>query len=332
VRDESGAPVTSQLSADGADLLFLVSAPPRSAQTYYACTGDAPPVPTELAITPDAVGSGHGRITVGNRALEVVLDEQAGGVATSLRSLATNHDYGVGSFGAAYGTWNRPTLDKPSLGGESLFIDTERHPQTGVPARLTLVESGPLRAVVRVEWRDAVIAATQEYTVSSGSPWVRIASTVQPLRALKPNEELTVLDGRLRRNRLTKIFPNFVGIDAEFEQERVHHGYRMTHFVPEYLTCLTPNDFPESVSFVLLQHDGVDAIRQGFWPAERGKFGKCETAWIELLSHSTTGASSLVDILLHPGHQPVAAAHLNAQRNGPLVIVPEGFAFEEDQP
>ncbi|MBM3498059.1 MAG: hypothetical protein FJX74_05250 [Armatimonadetes bacterium] len=332
VRDESGAPVTSQQSADGAELLFPVSVVPRAARTYYACVGEGPPVPTELAITPEAVGSGHGRITVGNRTLEIVLDEQAGGVATSLRSLATNHDYGAGSFGAAYGTWNRATLDQPTMGGEALFAGTERQAQTGTPARLTLVETGPLRAVVRAEWRDHAIAAIQEYTVNSGSPWVRIASTVAPLRALAPNEELTVLDGRLKRAGLTKIFPNFVGIDTEFGKEHLHHGYRMTHFVPEYFTCMRPGDFPESVSFVLLEHSGVDAIRQGFWPAERGKAGPCELAWVELLSHGDAGASSLVDVLIHPGHQPIAAAHLNEQQHGPLVLVPKGFVFEEATP
>jgi len=173
-----------------------------------------------------------------------------------------------------------------------------------------------------------VLTATQTYTVNSRSPWVRIASSVQPLRPLKPNEEITVLDGKLKRANLTKIFPNFVGIDSEFAKENPHHGYRMTHFVPDYFTCMTPPAFPESVSFVLLDRSGIDAIRQGFWPAERGKPGKCELAWIELLSHNSTGASSLVDVLIHRGHQPVAAAHLQAEKHGPLVIVPEGFTFE----
>jgi hypothetical protein len=330
VRDEAGSPVTSQMSADGSELLFLADVGARAARTYYACSGEAAPVPTELAITPAAIGSGHGRITMGNQALELVLDEQSGGVATSLRSLATNSEYGARSFGAAYGTWNHATLDKPAIGGDALFEGTEHHSQTEAPAKLTLLESGPVRAVVRAEWRGEVLTATQTYTVASKSPWVRIVSSVQPLRPLKPNEEITVLDGKLKRANLTKIFPNFVGIDNEFAKEHQHFGYRMTHFVPDYFTCMTPPSFPESVSFVLLDRSGIDAIRQGFWPAERGKPGKCEHAWIELLSHSNTAASSLVDVLLHQGHQPVAAAHLQAEKHGPLVIVPEGFAFEEE--
>lgn len=332
VRDEAGTQVPSQMSADAKELLFIADLGPRSARTYYACVGETPRVPTELAATPEALGSGHGRITIGNQALEMVLDEQAGGTVTSLRSLATNTDYGAQSFGAAYGTWNRASIDKPAIGGAELFAGTERHSQSETPGKLTLVEAGPVRAVVRVDWRDATLSASQVYSVNAASPWVRVRSSVSLSRPLRHTEEVTVLDARLRRAQLTKIFPNFAGIPNEFGNVHPHHGYRMTHLVPDYFTCMTPNDFPESVSLVLLEHAGIDTVRQGFWPGKRGEPGLCEYAWVELLSHSSSGASCKADILIHKGHQPVAAAHLDSQRNGLLVIIPEKFVFEEEEP
>ena len=44
------------MSADGTELLFLADLTARSARTYYACVGETPPVPTELAISPEALG------------------------------------------------------------------------------------------------------------------------------------------------------------------------------------------------------------------------------------------------------------------------------------
>jgi hypothetical protein len=182
---------------------------------------------------------------------------------------------------------------------------------------------------VKVEARTNALAASQVYTVGSRSQAVRIASEASVLRSPKPDEQLIALDARLRRGALTKIYPNFVGMAEEFGNQQLHFGYRFTHFIPEYFTCMKPGDFPESVSLVLLEHQGLSGIRQGFWPAERGRRGACEFAWIELLAQGNAPVSSVVDVLLHKGHQPIAAAHLASERNGPLVIVPGGFAFEE---
>ncbi|MGQ9730892.1 MAG: hypothetical protein ACUVX8_06400, partial [Candidatus Zipacnadales bacterium] len=329
VRDAVGAPVASQTSADGRALLFLAKVEPYAAQTYYVCLGEAPEVRTELAITSEALGSGHGKITIGNEALELVFDEQAGGTVASFRSLATNAQYGANSFGITYGTWNRmPRLDSPVMRTPDFLGDGVRHAQTESPAKLTLVEGGPVRAIVRADWCDGTVTASQTYEVTSKAQWVRIRSSATLSHNLGRSEELVLLDGRLKRTNLTKIFPNFVGINTTFEEEYLHHGWRMADYVPEYFTCMKPNDFPESVSFVLLQRDGIDAARQGFWPAQRGTAGPCEYAWVELISYKQT-ASAVVDVLVHKGHQPVAAAHLNDYRNPPLVIVPARFVWEE---
>jgi len=329
VRDEAGQAAASQVTANQVDLLLVANVGALEGRTYYACLGEAPTVPTELAVTSQALGSGHGRVTIGNQALELVLDEQAGATATSFRSLATNTEYGAQSFGAAYGTWGRYNPLSPATTSVQLLQGLERRSQYESPGKLTLVESGPVRAIVTAQWQDGKISSTQTYSVLSGAPWVRIGSTATPLGHPPSSEEMILLDGRLRRAALTKIFPNFVGITESFDQSMIQHGWRMAPYVPEYFTCMTPNDFPESISFVLLDHRGIDAVRQGFWPAERGKPGPCAYAWVELISHGAP-ASATVDVLVHRGHQPVAREHLEAQRRPPLVIVPRGFAWKTE--
>jgi hypothetical protein len=329
VRDEKGQGVASQVSADQRELLFLATVGALEGRTYYACLGEAPQTPTELAVTAQALGSGHGRVSLGNQVLELVLDEQAGATATSFRSLATNTEYGAQSFGVAHGTWGHYDPLSPATSAPQLLAGIERHSQAASPGRLALIESGPVRAVVKAEWRDGLVSSAQTYSVFSKAPHVRLASQVTLLRALRPNEEIALLDGRLRRAALTKIFPNFVGINETFSQEMVQHGFRMAPYVPDVFTCLTPDAFKESVSFVLLRHEGLDSIRQGFWPAERGKPGPCAYAWVELLSHGAR-ASATVDLLIHPGHQPIASRHLESQRKPPMVIVPEGFTWAKE--
>jgi len=327
VRDETGKAVASQVSADRSELLFLANAPPRAGRAHFVCVGEAPPAPTELAVTPDALGSGHGSVTVGNQALELVLSEAAGATAVSLRSLATNTDYGAQSFGVAYGTWGTYDPLSPATHTVDLLEGTWRQSQAEKPAKLTLLESGPVRAVVQAESRDGNILATQTYAVWSKAPWVRVQASARPLRKLKKQEELIVLDGRLKRGALTKIFPNFVGINQTFEEDKLQHGWRQVTHIPEYFTAMTPNEFPESVSLVLLEHEGLDSIRQGFWPEQRGEVGPCAYAWIELLSHSGATASTTVDVLIHKGLQTVARDHLEGYRNPPTIIVPEKFSF-----
>ena len=330
VRDAEARAMPSQVSADGAELLFIADVPARGAATYFACIGEAPGTPTELAVTPEALGSGHGKVTIGNQALELVLAEQAGGTATSLRSLRTNAQYGAGSFGAAYGTWGTYDPLSPRVDTTMLLAGTEHHDQTSAPAKLSLVENGPVRAVARCEWRDRSIEASQIYSVNSMSPVVRVETLARFHRKRKANEELIVLDGKLKRAGLTKIFPNYVGINATFGEDKLQHGWRSVSHVPDVFTAMTPNDFPESVSFVLLERDGIDTVRQGFWPAVRGEVGPCEHAWIELMARQQPRASALVDILLHEGHDPVAREHLDTYRNGPLVIVPKRFTLGEE--
>ena len=269
-------------------------------------------------------------MTLGNQALELVLAEAAGGTAVSLRSLATNTDYGTQSFGAAYGNWGTYDPLSPATHTVDLLEGTWRHSQAEKPAKLTLLESGPVRAVVQAEPRDGNIRATQTYAVWSKAPWVRVQASARPLRKLKKQEELIVLDGRLKRAGLTKIFPNFVGINQTFEEDKLQHGWRQVTHIPDYFTAMTPNGFPESVSLVLLEHEGLDSVRQGFWPATRGEVGPCEYAWVELLSHGGAGASATVDVLIHNGHQTVARDHLEGYRDPPTTIVPERFSFEEE--
>jgi len=62
-------------------------------------------------------------------------------------------------------------------------------------------------------------------------------------------------------------------------------------------------------------------IRQGFWPAERPKPGKCEIAQIELLADPATGGDVEAYVLVHQRHQIVAKRFLADLRIPPKVDV-----------
>jgi len=322
--------VPSQLSADGTELLFLATVPARSAATYYVCAGPAPgeTAQTLLTLASDGLGTGHGWVAVNNDAVEVRLEEQAGGCVTALRSKPTGLDYAPRSFGVAYGNWGRfEPSDAAVTTTTYLGSKLERVEQASAPGVLEVLEAGPVRARVRATWHDAAVAAQQVYTFVANRAGFSLDVVAEPHGALDRYDELVPLNVRLERNRLTKVFPDFVGIAEGLDQEQENHGWRQASYVPPYATCMTPWDFPESISVVLRSSEGLDRFRNGLWPAERPGKGPARYVWLEYISQAKRPCRLSADVLVHPGHQKVARVHLERLKDPLLAIVPDNYRW-----
>jgi hypothetical protein len=82
---------------------------------------------------------------------------------------------------------------------------------------------------------------------------------------------------------------------------------------------MAPDHFDESISLILTRPAGLKSIRQGFWPKDRPKPGKCEAARIELLADTTAGCDAEIIVLLHPGYQIFAKQFSEDLHAPPLV-------------
>lgn len=300
VRDGAGREVLSQLV--GTRTLWLApQLPARSWRTCYLLPGPSA-AKSDLEVTPKDLGSGNGTLSLSNAHLRLVLSEAAGGTLTSLVSRKTGRDYGRRSLGIAYGTFSRYDPKKPTTTTID-YIDEKKVRQEDSPGRIELLASGPVVAIARVRWADQRVEAEQVYEFPAGQPYFVLRQKVRP-RSLAGQQELVAINAQFRPNRLTKSFPNFVGIPDR--SPRAHFGWRMGDWVPEYATLMAPDHFDESLSLVLTQKSGLKSIRQGFWPEKRPQAGPCAVAQIELLGDLTAGCDAELYVLLHKGHQIVA--------------------------
>jgi hypothetical protein len=252
-----------------------------------------------------------------NSKLSVTLSEAAGGTVTSLRSAATGRDYGRKSFGAEYGTFSRYDPTRPVTNTVE-YIREKKVRQGDSAGRIELVSRGPAAVVARVTWSDARLAVEQTYEFPAGQPYFLLRQKVRPTD-LTGQQELVAVDAQFQPHRLTKSYPNFVGVPSEAPQP--HFGWRQGDWVPPYATLMAPDQFDESISLVIARADGLKSIRQGFWPAERPKPGKCEAARIEILADATAGCDAELYVLVHPGYQIVAQRFREDLDVPPLVRV-----------
>ncbi|MFH1919657.1 MAG: hypothetical protein ABIP48_07240, partial [Planctomycetota bacterium] len=313
VRSQEGKPVPSQVDASGR-LRFAATAPARSAEMFYV----GPPegeVATDLECTAANLGTGTGTLEVTNSHLSVVLSEQAGGTVTRLRSEKTDRDYGRNSFGVNYGAFSRYDPTKPPTNTVE-YIHESKTRQEDSPGRIEVLSKGPAAVVARVRWADERVQVDQTYEFPAYKPYFIIRQRVKPID-LGGQQELVGLDAQFQPHRLTKSFPNFVGVVSGNEQP--HFGWRTGAWVPDYATLMAPNEFDESISLVITRSRGLTGIRQGFWPAERPKPGKCEIARMELLADPATGCQLDAYVLVHQGHQIVAKRLLADLRTPPHV-------------
>ena len=320
VRSRDGKAIASQIDASGR-LRFTATVPARSAETYYI----GPPkgeVATDLECTAANLGTGTGTLEVANSHLSIVLSEQAGGTATSLRSHKTDRDYGRNSFGVNYGEFSR--YDPTELPTNTVkYIHESKTRQEDSPGRIDVLTTGPAAVMARVRWSDERVQVDQTYEFLAHKPYFIIRQRVIA-SDLSGQQELVALDAQFQPHRLTKSYPNFVG--GVTNNEQPHFGWRTGTWVPDYATLMAPGQFDESLSLVITQSRGLTGIRQGFWPAERPQPGKCEIARMELLADPATGCEIEAYVLLHQGHQVVAKRFLADLRT------PVGVELVENPP
>ncbi len=310
-----GTPVPCQVGASGR-LEFLASGPARSASTFYLCPKEAEAA-SDLRFAAKDLGSGKGTLEVENSHLSVVLSEAAGGTVTRLVSRRTDRDYARNSFGAEYGTFSRHDPTRPQTNTVE-YIRESKTRQQDSPARIELESKGPASVVARVSWPDPKVRIEQVYEFRAHKPYFLIRKKVEPID-LAGEQELVALDAPFQPHRLTKSFPNFVGVVND--QEQPHFGWRQGTWVPDYATLMAPHEFDDSLSVVITDNRGLAGIRQGFWPTERPKPGKCEIARIEFLADPAAGCEVEAYVLLHAGHQIVAKQLLADLRMPPKVDV-----------
>jgi len=311
VREAGGHVVPSQVT--GGELHALVSIRPHSALTLYRCSGTAPASASDLQIEKRDLGTGQGSVTLRNTRVSLTLDEAAGGVVTSLVSAATGCEYGMGSFGATEGVFGKPDPLRPALTTVEYVKDQRKGLEPG--ARIEVEAEGPLFAAVKVTSRLGARAVSTRYVLPAHSAAFEVERVVEPAAATAgavtatAGAEVVALDVTLRRNAIAKIFPNFTGVFETPEQP--HFGWREGAHVPSYASMMAPNDFRESVSFVLHSQEGIARFRQGIWPKQRPKPGPAENARLEYIAAPGARRASLaLTVMLHPGHPRIARRRL----------------------
>ncbi|HID08166.1 MAG TPA: hypothetical protein EYP10_13590, partial [Armatimonadetes bacterium] len=322
VYEPGGNPLPTQFDRTTRMLTFPALVPPHDTIVFTVRESNVASsheiIATPLHTNARALGTGHGKVTIETNAFKVTLDESHGATVTQLISKVTGRDYGAGAFGVAYGTFSRYDPIKPAIDTTKFVVDDMVRQADGT-GKLELVTIGPMRTVVRARYEDDAVRAIQTYTFYANSNAFRIDVHVEPKR-LVGAQELVALDARFQPHLLYKSFPNFVGIRTD-ATDKVHYGWRMGAWVPPYFTLMNPPAFDESISLILRQASGVDAVRQGFWGEQRGKPGARKYAWIEIISTRKSTSKLTCWVLLHRGHQVIADKFSKSLERSPLVTV-----------
>lgn len=305
VRDAASDPVPSFIERVGDEIIVhaITEVPPRKGRCLFVCRGADFAPETDLSVSAENLGSGRGRLRVENSYYAITLREELGGCASGLVSKSSGRDYGARTFGASGGTFKRLPPDGTAFGDRNTVLDNQVFQREG--SGLITVE-GPgqggvlLRATVT--WESDVLEAEQRYTFIAGQPYFLVDARVKR-RPMLVGDEICALDFRLARNRLTKAYPNWVGIVEGFSGSNPHCGWRDTTYVPEFTTLLEVPDPANGEAWTLgiLESEGLSRMRTGFWPARRPEPGTCEYAEVELVSEHDA-ARALCAVVLHRGH------------------------------
>jgi len=251
------------------------------------------------------VQTGSGVLRIDNGVLELEWREDSGGTLTRLRSKRSGRDYAAQSGGAGMGTFGRSDPKRPAQDTAQFVIDDILWQRNG-RANVRVVERNPVWVTVEVTagGGNLPLRATQRYRVFAGLPLVEMSVQVHPLSA--EAEELVALEARFNARWWTKTFPNFVGTGdqpLELFGPKVHFGWRMGDWVPPVLTLFHPSDLSESLSLLLIENDGCNRVRQGFWGEERGKPADTRRyATIELLAQPVLPVRLKLWLYLHEGY------------------------------
>ena len=300
VFDSKGQPVVSQRSADGSRVLFAAVVPPKRPAVYWLAPKPLPSRPPSdlLCRVEGKPGSGQGQVTVETSFYRLTLSEAAGGTVTSLLSLRTGRDYAAQSFDMNAGRFSAPDHPRPACNTAQL-IDEEKRFLSATGARIARVDMGALRTTVQVDGELGGVPVETVYQFEAFSDAFRVGRKVGP-RPAGQVEETVVLDTAFRPHLLRKSYPAFAGIDAAAPQ--VQYGWRYTDRVPELISLINHHGFDEAISLFVERAEGIDRVRQGFWPADRPAPGPREFARVEFISRSGSPVELDVVVRIHPGH------------------------------
>ncbi|MBN1341735.1 MAG: hypothetical protein JXQ73_03595 [Phycisphaerae bacterium] len=312
LRDDNGRTLPAQL-IEGGKLVFPATTPARAATTYTLCRGEAGPKTTDLQIVDQR--KENGTLSIANSHYRITLDQAAGGTVTSLVSSATKKDYALRAFDADYGQCSQYDPNHPVTNTVD-YINEKKTSLSQQKCTWTRLDVGPVRALVELEVSDGSATCRTTYEFFAHAPWFRLNRRLDFTGQTHP-QEIVAVDARFQRHALTKSYPNFVGMPNDKSQP--HFGWRYGNWVPDYVTLMTPPDFDESLSILLRQKDGIDQIRQGFWPRNRPKPGPCHQARVELIMTRSTFCDVSLVVYLHKQHQ-VAAARMNEELNDPPLV------------
>ncbi len=307
VRNERGLIVPSCIQ--NGKLYFAPTVAPKNSAVYYISHWEEPPT-TDLSFKRE-----KNLVKIENSYFSLVFDEDRGGSLISFLSKITNKDYGGGVSGASYGEFGRFDPLNPAISADKFIKDQIKYQSEG-KGKIQVLASSPLYISLLISYEDDSIKARQYVDVYAFRDSFRIRSEVEPK---KPYPEISPFALKLTTHSLSKIYPNFVGIETQ--DPSPHFGWREGPYVPPYITFMEPNRFPESISFILRDKKNLTHIRYGFFPPLRGKPGPRTYAWVEFLSKEPK--PSYVDLLikLHPGYHIVAEESYNDFQTPPYFVV-----------
>jgi len=309
VKNEKGF-LVSHHYRDGT-LYFIATVPPQGFSIYYL-TKSEPSPSTDLSLKRE--GS---LVRIENSYFSLAFDENKGGSLISFISKLTNKDYAGGIFGASYGEFGRFDPLNPAITSDKFIKDDLKHQSEG-RGKIQILDSSPLSISLLITYEDEAIKARQYVEVYAFKDFFRVRSEVEPKRKYPETIPFSL---RLNPHSLSKIYPNFIGIESN--EPSPHFGWRQGSYVPPYITLMQPERFPESISLILKEKANVSDVRYGFFPPQRGKAGPRSYAWVEFINKE--GKSCFVDLLikLHPGYQVVAEEEYENLKNPPLILFPK---------
>jgi hypothetical protein len=319
--DDQGRPVLNQAVTKpyggkdaSARLLFPCVLPAGGAALYWLKGGSAANGPTDLACEVSGTpGSGAATVTVANSFYRITLAEAAGGTVTGLVSRRTGRDYGRHSFDTNLGRFSAAESDGVCYTTTALIREDKQY-LSSMPATLKVERQGPVRVSVSAEGRVGGITCRTWYDFTAFSDAFALGRVVEFSGKERP-EEIVVLDTDFAPNLLRKSYPGFAGILEEPPQP--HFGWRYSDRVPELISLISADGTGEVISLLLAGQNGIDRVRQGFWPEKRPVPGSRDSARIEYVSRHAFGeyasVSVLLDVRLHSGHHRDAKQWLAAR-------------------
>jgi hypothetical protein len=288
------------------ELLVAVALPPRSASLCWLLPEAPLAAPTDLTVGWQGQQySGSATVQVSNSFLTVAIAEAAGGTVSSLVSKRTGRDYGQQSFDAATGRFTAP--DRPQPAADTVqTIREEKQRLSILRARVDIEEQGPLRITIRATAPRGGAVFTTRYEFTAYTDAFRVFRGLSVLPDEPAPEEYVVLDTAFRPHGLSKTYPSFTGIEEEAPQP--HYGWRYSDWVPELISLFNPDARDEAISLFVDEANGIDRVRQGFWPLARPSPGPRALASVEFISRRERMNRIAVVARVHPGY------HLQAKQ------------------